>query len=178
MPTKDHQADNQTDLAVHRVRHPLKFRLLQVKQVRALTPHLIRVTFTGEDLHDFVSASFDDHLKVFFPEPGADKPVLPEAGHAYTAEEQQACQPDAMRLCGNFIPDVDRITACMVEKKSQLSPECRRFFRGGEPAASAAPAGDPMSIKPATVRKSKTKAKASTKANTRAKAKTTKPAPT
>ncbi|MFM0418904.1 siderophore-interacting protein [Paraburkholderia aromaticivorans] len=69
-----------TDLAVQRVRHPLKFRLLQVKQVRALTPHLIRVTFTGEDLHDFVSASFDDHIKVFFPEPGADKPVLPEAG--------------------------------------------------------------------------------------------------
>ncbi|WP_408295325.1 MULTISPECIES: siderophore-interacting protein [Paraburkholderia] len=69
-----------TDLAVQRVRHPLKFRLLQVKQVRALTPHLIRVTFTGEDLHDFVSASFDDHIKVFFPEPGADKPALPEAG--------------------------------------------------------------------------------------------------
>ncbi|MEX3894339.1 siderophore-interacting protein [Paraburkholderia sp. BR10954] len=68
------------DLAVHRVRHPLKFRLLQVKQVRALTPHLIRVTFTGDDLHDFVSASFDDHIKVFFPEPGADKPTLPQAG--------------------------------------------------------------------------------------------------
>ncbi|MBB5447451.1 MULTISPECIES: siderophore-interacting protein [unclassified Paraburkholderia] len=68
------------DLAVHRVRHPLKFRLLQVKQVRALTPHLIRVTFTGDDLHDFVSASFDDHIKVFFPDPGADKPTLPQAG--------------------------------------------------------------------------------------------------
>ncbi|MEA3131186.1 MAG: hypothetical protein QOF46_2981, partial [Paraburkholderia sp.] len=72
--------DNRADLAVHRVRHPLKFRLLQVKAVRALTPHLIRVTFTGEDLRDFVSASFDDHIKVFFPEPGAAKPALPEAG--------------------------------------------------------------------------------------------------
>ncbi|OAJ54135.1 NADPH-dependent ferric siderophore reductase [Paraburkholderia ginsengiterrae] len=80
MLTTDHQADNRADLAVHRVRHPLKFRLLQVKQVRALTPHLIRVTFTGDDLHDFASASFDDHIKVFFPEPGADKPVLPQAG--------------------------------------------------------------------------------------------------
>ncbi|WGS52956.1 siderophore-interacting protein [Paraburkholderia sp. D15] len=76
MQTHDHR----TDLAVQRVRHPLKFRLLQVKQVQALTPHLIRVTFTGDDLHDFVSASFDDHMKVFFPEPGADKPALPEAG--------------------------------------------------------------------------------------------------
>lgn len=60
--------------------------------------------------------------------------MLPTA-HAYSPEEQQACQPDAMRLCSAYIPDVDRITACMVENKSQLSPECRRFFREGpEPA--------------------------------------------
>ncbi|NML32890.1 siderophore-interacting protein [Paraburkholderia antibiotica] len=77
MPSQD---NHRPDLAVHRVRHPLKFRLLQVTQVRALTPHLILVTFTGDDLHDFVSASFDDHIKVFFPEPGADKPTLPQAG--------------------------------------------------------------------------------------------------
>ncbi|WP_144109110.1 siderophore-interacting protein [Paraburkholderia sp. BCC1886] len=79
MPNQTHQT-NQPELTVQRVRHPLKFRLVQVKQVHALTPHLIRVTFTGEDLQDFVSASFDDHIKVFFPEPGADRPVLPEAG--------------------------------------------------------------------------------------------------
>ncbi|MEX3763481.1 siderophore-interacting protein [Paraburkholderia phenoliruptrix] len=76
MPTQE----NRLDLAVQRVRHPPKFRLLQVRKVQPLTPHLIRVTLTGEDLHDFVSASFDDHIKVFFPEPGADKPVLPQAG--------------------------------------------------------------------------------------------------
>ncbi|WP_082433802.1 SIP domain-containing protein [Paraburkholderia caribensis] len=69
-----------TDLNVTRVRHPLKFRLLQVKHVVAVTPHLIRVTLTGDDLHDFVSASFDDHIKVFFPAPGEDKPTLPAAG--------------------------------------------------------------------------------------------------
>ncbi|MEZ5822251.1 MAG: hypothetical protein AB7I42_13645 [Bradyrhizobium sp.] len=56
--------------------------------------------------------------------------VSPSA-FAYTEEQQQACTPDAMRLCGSFIPDVDRITACMIQKKSQLSPECRRFFRPG-----------------------------------------------
>ncbi|SIO23362.1 siderophore-interacting protein [Paraburkholderia phenazinium] len=69
-----------SDLAVTRVRHSLKFRLLQVKRVEPLTPHLIRVTLTGDDLHDFESASFDDHVKVFFPAPGADKPALPSAG--------------------------------------------------------------------------------------------------
>src|SRR5258708_33211023 len=71
---------NHADLAVTRVRHPLKFRLLQVKHIEPLTPHLARITFTGDELHDFTSASFDDHLKVFFPAPGADKPVLPVAG--------------------------------------------------------------------------------------------------
>jgi NADPH-dependent ferric siderophore reductase len=71
---------NQSDLSVVRVRHPLKFRLLQVKRVQPLSPHLLRVTLTGDDLHDFESASFDDHVKVFFPAPGDDKPVLPQAG--------------------------------------------------------------------------------------------------
>jgi hypothetical protein len=55
--------------------------------------------------------------------------VQPNAGYAYTAEEQQACQGDAFRLCGAEIPDVDRVTACMVKQRSQLSPPCRVFSR-------------------------------------------------
>ena len=66
--------------------------------------------------------------------------VLPSTGSAfaYTQEQEQACTPDAMRLCGNFIPDVDSITVCMIQKKSQLSPECRRFFPDPEVGARAA----------------------------------------
>src|SRR6188768_2988402 len=76
--------------------------------------------------------------------------VQPRAGFAYTPEEQQACSPDAMRLCGDFVPNVDAITACMIKKKSQLSPHCRVFFRPGpEPGMAAAPrAGKPTSIAP------------------------------
>jgi hypothetical protein len=80
---------------------------------------------------------------------------LPAEGYAYTAEEQQACTPDAMRLCGAYIPDVDRITACMIQNSSQLSPECGRFFRRGPApgeAASARPARKPMHIKPAVAK--------------------------
>jgi hypothetical protein len=57
--------------------------------------------------------------------------IQPGTSHAYTPEQQQACQPDAMRLCGEFVPNVDAITACMIQKKSQLSPQCRVFFRSG-----------------------------------------------
>jgi len=50
---------------VERVRHELKRRELTVKTVETLTPHFRRITFTDASLADFVSASFDDHIKVF-----------------------------------------------------------------------------------------------------------------
>src|SRR3979411_3042588 len=80
--------------------------------------------------------------------------MWPAASEAYTPEEQQACSGDAFRLCSADIPDVDRVTVCMVRNKSQLSPGCRAFFRP-EPEAAVTPvaAGKPLSIKPATSRK-------------------------
>lgn len=64
---------------------------------------------------------------------------------AYTPEQQQACSGDAFRLCGPEIPDVDRVTACMIRNKSQLTPGCRAFFRPGPESdeIAAAPAGPP-----------------------------------
>jgi hypothetical protein len=76
--------------------------------------------------------------------------MWPAASRAYTDEQQQACSADAFRLCGPDIPDVDRITACMIRNKSQLTPGCRAFFR--EPESTAA-AGKPLSISPANPRK-------------------------
>jgi hypothetical protein len=40
-------------------------------------------------------------------------------------EVRQACTPDAMRLCSDFIPDVPKITKCMIAKYRLLSRECR-----------------------------------------------------
>jgi hypothetical protein len=77
----------------------------------------------------------------------------PAASQAYTQDEEAACSGDAFRLCGPEIPDVDRVTACMVRNKSQLSPGCRVYFRPGPEDAAVATAGTPMSIKPATARK-------------------------
>jgi hypothetical protein len=85
---------------------------------------------------------------------------IPTPASAYTPEQQQACTPDAMRLCGEYVPDVDRITACMIARKSQLSPECRRFF-GPEPEEIAdAPTGTkPVARKPAKAKTPKKPAK-------------------
>ena len=65
--------------------------------------------------------------------------ISPAAGQSYTPEQEQACTGDAFRLCSSEIPDISRVTACMVAKKSQLSPACRSQFRPDpEPSAAAA----------------------------------------
>jgi hypothetical protein len=47
---------------------------------------------------------------------------------AGTAEQQLACFDDAIKFCGSEIPDVQRITDCMVRNIHKLSPRCRAQF--------------------------------------------------
>ena len=56
---------------------------------------------------------------------------LERANAEVSAEVQQACTPDAMRLCSEFIPDVAKITACMKAKRAQISAACLTAMRGG-----------------------------------------------
>jgi hypothetical protein len=50
---------------------------------------------------------------------------------AAPVDVQQACTPDAMRLCSDTIPDVAKTTACMKAKHAQVSKECRLAMAGG-----------------------------------------------
>ncbi len=50
-----------------RVRHELKRRRLTVSRVEKLAPKITRVTLGGEEMQDFTSLGFDDHVKLFFP---------------------------------------------------------------------------------------------------------------
>src|SRR5260370_39383758 len=54
--------------------------------------------------------------------------MLPSAGQAYTPEQEQACSRAAFRRCAAEIPDVDRVTLCMIRSKYQLTPGCQAFF--------------------------------------------------
>jgi hypothetical protein len=51
--------------------------------------------------------------------------LSPRPGFAFTMEAQQMCSGDAFRLCSSEIPDIPRVTACMVRHRSDLSPGCR-----------------------------------------------------
>jgi len=63
--------------SVLRVRFETRLRLLTVRSVRQLTPHMIRVSFSG-DFTDFKTLGFDDHVKLFFPDPQTGALVLPQ----------------------------------------------------------------------------------------------------
>jgi hypothetical protein len=52
-------------------------------------------------------------------------------GFAYTLEAQQMCTSDAFRLCAAEIPDIPKITACMVKHRADLSAGCRTVMDRG-----------------------------------------------
>ncbi|MBO1325220.1 siderophore-interacting protein [Acetobacter sp. TBRC 12305] len=60
-----------------RVRYPLRLRMIQVARIEPLSPRMRRIIFTGDDLEGFTTGAADDHVKLFFPLPGTDRPVLP-----------------------------------------------------------------------------------------------------
>ena len=51
---------------IERVRHDTRRRQLTVTAIEALTPKMLRITLASPELHDFVSAGVDDHIKLFF----------------------------------------------------------------------------------------------------------------
>jgi NADPH-dependent ferric siderophore reductase len=66
--------------AAIRVRHQPRLRLLEVARVEQLSPRMRRIVLAGPDLDGFTSASPDDHVKLFLPAPGAERPLLPTPG--------------------------------------------------------------------------------------------------
>ena len=51
--------------------------------------------------------------------------VSSTASYAFSAEAQQQCTGDAFRLCSSEIPNIPKITACMVKHRADLSTGCR-----------------------------------------------------
>lgn len=51
--------------------------------------------------------------------------ALATPAFAQGSAAEEACTPDVMRLCNEYIPDRQRITACLVQRRAYLSPACR-----------------------------------------------------
>lgn len=66
---------NNREPAIERIRHELCLRQLTVKSSSRLTPNMVRLVLTGDDLATFTSLSPDDHVKVFVPSETHSDPV-------------------------------------------------------------------------------------------------------
>lgn len=67
-------------LVVERLRHPVHVRRLRVHSIERISVHFVRMRFEGDALSGFLSASFDDHLKLMLPASPGQPLVLPEPG--------------------------------------------------------------------------------------------------
>jgi NADPH-dependent ferric siderophore reductase len=74
---------------IERVRHELRRRELTVTSVETLTPNMLRLTLTGDDLADFTSASPDDHVKIFLPTAGAEPESRDYTPRRFSAEGRE-----------------------------------------------------------------------------------------
>ena len=56
--------------------------------------------------------------------------MFPALARDGTVQEKQqaACYNDVMRLCREFVPDVETTTACMKTKKKLVSAACAAFY--------------------------------------------------
>ncbi len=66
-----------TQSPIQVVQHPFVFRLLQVKRATWLTPHMVRITLTGDALPGFRSDAADDGIRLYFPPDPTDASWVP-----------------------------------------------------------------------------------------------------
>ncbi len=46
---------------------------------------------------------------------------------------REACTPDVMRLCNDYVPDIPQIVACLKRERANLSPACGEIFASEDP---------------------------------------------
>jgi hypothetical protein len=55
--------------------------------------------------------------------------LAPVAVRADAQQDQDACMLDAQTVCGQFIPDRERVAQCLMTNRSRISPACREAIK-------------------------------------------------
>jgi hypothetical protein len=56
---------------------------------------------------------------------------LPARAQQWTPKQRAACEPDSMRLCNQYVSDIQLLRDCMSHYRRYLRPACRAVFQGG-----------------------------------------------
>jgi hypothetical protein len=59
--------------------------------------------------------------------------LAPAALRADPQQDQQACMNDAMTVCGQFIPDRERVASCLIANRTRISVACRQALKRFNP---------------------------------------------
>ena len=57
---------------------------------------------------------------------------LPARAQQWTPQQRAACEPDAMRLCNQYVPDVQRVSGCMSHYRREEEGEALPQMNDGQ----------------------------------------------
>jgi hypothetical protein len=63
--------------------------------------------------------------------------LAPAAGRA-DQQGRQACMTDAFAVCGQYIPDRERVANCLISNRSRVSVACRQALKHFDPRTASA----------------------------------------
>lgn len=90
------------DKRIQRVRHELKPREVTVSDVKQLAPNFVSVTFKGESLHDFVSLSYDDHVKFILHDAAGERVMRDYTPRRYDRDARELTLEFALHTEGHM----------------------------------------------------------------------------
>lgn len=126
---------------IERVRFELKRRSLQVERSIRLTPGMLRIVFSGDDLRDFASLAPDDHIKLFVPTPSGEVVPRSYTPRRYDAEAHTLAIDFALHDAGpatNWAIDArpgDRLEVGGPKGSTIISADIRHWLLIGDETA-------------------------------------------
>lgn len=103
--------DRLLTLTPQRVRHSIRYRLIDVVDIASLTPCMPRIVFGGAALEGFYSPGFDDHVKLVLPAPGQPQPADPSVSSEGLRWVESANKPVVRDYTPRFFdPKVQQLT--------------------------------------------------------------------
>lgn len=123
------------------VRHEPKSRLLRVEGSERLNPAMQRITFSGEDLRDFVSLSPDDHLKIVVPDSSGGSIRRDYTPRRYDSRTRTLVLDFALHAAGPAAQWAlharpgDGLQVCGPRGSAVIAPDVRRWLLIGDETA-------------------------------------------
>jgi hypothetical protein len=102
--------------------------------VEAWCGHQQRAATSGQPQEPTMTASFTRTLRqagLVLAFAVSVSALSSTSSFAFSAEAQEMCSGDAFRLCSSEIPNIPKITACMIKNRANLSTGCRQVMDKG-----------------------------------------------